>query len=91
MYTFWFHKEAICRPKDYPHSAKAKKHFLVIYATSTAQILETLWYQDQTWCLDSWLVAKAGLSGEQPANMPEPMEDEEEQAGFLWQLDGGSN
>lgn len=37
---------------DYPHSAKAKKHFLVIYA---------------------------GLSGEQPANMPEPMEDEEEQ------------
>lgn len=37
---------------DYPHSAKAKKHFLVIYA---------------------------GLSGEQPANMPEPMEEDEEE------------
>lgn len=24
---------------------------------------------------------EAGLSGEQPANMPEPMEDEEEQVG----------
>jgi len=24
--------------------------------------------------------SEAGLSGEQPANMPEPMEDEEEQA-----------
>ncbi|CAE7941204.1 unnamed protein product [Symbiodinium necroappetens] len=37
---------------DYPHSSKAKKHFLVIYA---------------------------GFSGEQPANMPQPMEDEDEQ------------
>jgi len=37
---------------DYPHSSKAKKHFLVIYA---------------------------GLSGEQPANMPQPMEDDDEQ------------
>ncbi|CAJ1351779.1 unnamed protein product [Effrenium voratum] len=37
---------------DYPHSAKAKKHFLVIYA---------------------------GLSGEQPANMPQPMEEDEEE------------
>ncbi|CAK9089121.1 Probable 18S rRNA (guanine-N(7))-methyltransferase (Bud site selection protein 23 homolog) (Williams-Beuren syndrome chromosomal region 22 protein homolog) [Durusdinium trenchii] len=37
---------------DYPHSAKAKKHFLVIYA---------------------------GLSGEQPASMPEPMEEDDEQ------------
>eukprot|EP00913_Durusdinium_trenchii_P033988 g31815.t1 len=39
---------------DYPHSAKAKKHFLVIYA---------------------------GLSGEQPASMPEPMEEDDEQEG----------
>eukprot|EP00931_Biecheleriopsis_adriatica_P050508 TRINITY_DN2924_c0_g1_i2.p1 TRINITY_DN2924_c0_g1~~TRINITY_DN2924_c0_g1_i2.p1 ORF type:complete len:277 (-),score=55.76 TRINITY_DN2924_c0_g1_i2:33-863(-) len=37
---------------DYPHSSKAKKHFLVIYA---------------------------GLTGEQPANIPTPMEEDEDE------------